>query len=135
MVKKMPKALKVQPEIDPTETAPIILALEDFRKVGEVLNGTHWQSDVSRALGISKSQVTRYLDSSGNPGTSRPLTPLIAAQLQFVITERIRDLAALFQLAGMPHAGDAQAEAAIDMIQQALDLVPGKRPPRRLAAV
>jgi hypothetical protein len=117
----------------PAEEAKVVLSQEGFRQIGETLNGTHWQSDVARDLGCSKSQITRYLDTSGNPKTSRALNPLIADQLQYVIGERILELVALFHVEGMPFAGQPEAEAAVDAITKAIDKVPGRRPPRHSA--
>lgn len=112
------------------EETPVVLTQEGFRQIGETLNGTHWQSDVARDLGCSKSQITRYLDTTGNPKTSRALSPIIADQLQYVVAERISELADLFNIEGMPHAGTAEALASIAEIKAALERVPGRIPRR-----
>lgn len=114
----------------PSDEAKVVLTREDFRRIGETLNGSHWQSDVARDIGCSKSQITRYLDTSGNPRTSRVLTVQIAEQLQHVIVQRIGELVDLFNIEGMPHANTTAARMTIDEIKEALERVPGREPPR-----
>lgn len=108
------------------DNKPTALSQELFRQIGETLNGTHWQSDVARNLGISKSQVTRYLDTSGNPRTSRTLTPMITDQLHHIIVNRIGELTALLSLPGMPYAGDAKVAEVVRTIAKALQAVPAR---------
>lgn len=110
--------------------APRVLTQEGFRRIGETLNGTHWQSDVAREIGISKSQITRYLDTSGNPRTSRPIPPSMGPELQHIINGRILELAELIDLPGMPWAGTDQAVTAKALLADATRLVEGKPPAR-----
>lgn len=103
-----------------------ILSPEDFRLIGSTLNGDHWQADIAKAIGCSKSQVTRYLNKS------RDLNPMVARNLQFIINDRIVALTRLMDLHGMPHAGSPEVSAALDMITDALAAVPGQQPPREI---
>lgn len=106
-------------------TAPI-LSPDDFRRIGSTLNGDHWQADIAKAIGCSKSQVTRYLNQS------RDLNPMVARHLQFIINERIVALTRLMGLHGMPHAGTPEAHQALQAIAAALDPLPGQQPPREV---
>ncbi|USN14157.1 hypothetical protein PAPPERLAPAPP_04830 [Brevundimonas phage vB_BpoS-Papperlapapp] len=105
---------------------PPILSPEDFRLIGSTLNGDHWQADIAKAIGCSKSQVTRYLNKS------RDLNPPVARHLQFILTERIVALAKLMNLHGMPYAGLSQVDEAVDAITTALEPLPGQQPPREV---
>ena len=103
---------------------PAVLTPEAFRQIGETLNGQHWQSDIAKAIGCSKSQVTRYLKNE------RTLNTLVSRHLQFLVVERIMALAALMDLPGMPYAGSQDASKAQSEIIAALADLPGKEPPR-----
>ena len=111
------------PAVAPTAA---ILSPEDFRLIGSTLNGDHWQADIAKAIGCSKSQVTRYLNKT------RDLNPMVARHLQFVVSERIKALSRLMDLHGMPYAGTAQAREAAETIAEALDPLPGQQPPREV---
>ena len=104
--------------------APTILTAADFRRIGHTLNGDHWQADIAKQIGCSKSQVTRYLNES------RVLNPLVARHLQYVVVERIMALAALMDLPGMPYAGTPMVSQAESEIIAALAGLPGQEPPR-----
>lgn len=103
-----------------------VLSPEDFRRIGSTLNGDHWQADIAKAIGCSKSQVTRYLNKT------RVLNPVVARHLQFVIAERIVALAQLMDLHGMPYAGLSQVDDAVAAITLALEPLPGQPPPREV---
>lgn len=83
--------------------------------IGETLNGTHWQADIAKLLGCSKSQVTRYLNKS------RGLTPLVAHQMRDIIAERIADLALMLRVQGMPAAAEPETDAAVKAIRRAAE--------------
>lgn len=83
--------------------------------IGETLNGTHWQADIAKLLGCSKSQVTRYLNKS------RGLTPLVAHQMRDIIAERIADLALMLRVEGMPASADPETDAAVKAIRRAAE--------------
>lgn len=104
--------------------AASILTTDDFRRIGRACNGVHWQADVASEIGVSRSQITRYLNGD------RIMSPLTARHLQFVIVEHITALAHLFEVSGMPHAGTEAAKTARDAILGALKRVPGQEPPR-----
>lgn len=103
---------------------PPVLTPEDFREIGATLNGGHWQSDIAKAIGCSKSQITRYLNNE------RTMSPLVARQLQFLIVERMMALAHVMGLPGMPHAGSDRLAQAQSEIAAALADLPGQEPPR-----
>ena len=111
------------PAVAPTTP---ILSPEDFRLIGSTLNGDHWQADIAKAVGCSKSQVTRYLNQS------RDLNPLVARHLQFIIVDRIIALVKLMNLSGMPYAGLSQVSEAVETVTQALEPLPGQQPPREV---
>ncbi|USN15416.1 hypothetical protein KIKIMORA_02700 [Brevundimonas phage vB_BpoS-Kikimora] len=94
---------------------PAILTPEDFRTIGEALNGTHWQADIAKLLLCSKSQVTRYLNKS------RGLTPLVARQMREILLDRIAELAALLEMEGMPNAEAVETQDAIRTILTVCD--------------
>lgn len=121
------RAAGARPDKTPTvaPTAPI-LSPEDFRRIGSTLNGDHWQADIAKAIGCSKSQVTRYLNQS------RDLNPMVARHLQFIICDRIAALTRLMDLHGMPYAGTAQAREVQTAIDKALEPLPGQQPPREV---
>lgn len=104
--------------------APCALTPDDFRLIGTTLNGKHWQADIAQLIGVSRSQITRYLKGE------RDINSLTPHHLQYVIVERIQQLAALIGLPAMPHSQSAQGRAAIEQIIKASSLVPGKEPPR-----
>lgn len=104
--------------------APRVLTPEDFRLIGTTLNGKHWQADIAQLIGVSRSQITRYLKSE------RDINSLTPYHLQYVIVERIQQLAALLSLPAMPHSQTAEGQAAIQQIMRATAQVPGKEPPR-----
>ena len=108
-----------------------VISPDDFKLIGRTLNGVHWQADVAYQIGCSKSQVTRYLKKSPDPRQHRELDPLISKHLQYLINERIEQLASLMALPGMPYSGTDLAEEVYQTIVQALEKVPGKYPPRR----
>lgn len=108
----------------PVAAAPAILTPEDFRIIGETLNGLHWQSDVAKALGCSKSQVTRYLNNE------RGMTTLVSRYLQFLMVERIMSMMALMDLPGMPFAGTDKLAQAQSEVAAAIADLPGLEPPR-----
>lgn len=110
----------------PTPVAPAwaVLTPEDFRTIGSTLNGDHWQADIAKLIGCSKSQITRYLNKS------RDLNPLISRHLQFVIIERIGQLLKLLDLPGMPYAGSQEVKDAQRALADALAPLSGQEPPR-----
>lgn len=103
---------------------PPVLTKENLRVIGRTLNGAHWQADIASLIGLSKSQVTRFLNGQ------RELNPLISQHLQYVVVERIIQLAQLLHVEGMPYAGSRTAEDVILAIEAAVDKVPGQEPPR-----
>lgn len=109
---------------------PPVLTPEDFARIGQTLNGKHWQADIAALIGCSKSQVTRYLKKSPDPRNHRDLNPLTAKHLQFVIVERIRDLVQCLNVPGMPYAGSPETLAAVLGIDQVLTPIAGQEPPR-----
>lgn len=104
--------------------APPILTPEQFRVVGTTLNGKHWQADIGQLIGISRSQVTRYLN------REREINAMVPRHLQYVVVERIIQLAHLMDLPGMPHAGSDEVKQAIAAIVEAAQKAPGQEPPR-----
>lgn len=121
------RATGARPDKTPTvaPSAPI-LSPTDFRRIGSTLNGDHWQADIAKAIGCSKSQVTRYLNQS------RDLNPMVARHLQFIICDRIAALTRLMDLHGMPYAGTRQVREAQTAIDKALEPLPGQQPPREV---
>jgi hypothetical protein len=109
---------------------PPVLTPEDFARIGQTLNGKHWQADIAALIGCSKSQVTRYLKKSPDPRNHRDLNPLTAKHLQFVIVERIRDLVQCLNVPGMPYAGSAETLVAVGEIDRVLTPIAGQEPPR-----
>lgn len=101
-----------------------VLTPETFRTIGSTLNGKHWQADIGQLIGISRSQVTRYLNGE------RDINPLVPRHLQYVIVERIQALADLLELPGMPYAGSDVARKARKQIIDATIAIPGQEPPR-----
>lgn len=101
-----------------------VLTPENFRTIGSTLNGDHWQADIAKQIGCSKSQITRYLNKS------RDLNSLSSRHLQFVIIERISQLTKLLDLPGMPYAGSQEVKEAARTISTALAPLPGQEPPR-----
>lgn len=102
-----------------------VLTKESLRKIGEGLNGRHWQTDIASRLGDSKSQMSRYLKGD------RQLSPLLPRHLQFILNQRIEEIAALLNTPGMPYAGTPEAQEVEETIRAALDKIPGSRPPRK----
>jgi len=103
---------------------PTVLTAEDFRQIGRVLNGEHWQADVASQIACSKSQITRYLN-----GT-RDLTPLTGKHLQYVLVERVTALLGAMGTLGMPYHGSQALVDATKIIEEALATLPGQEPPR-----
>lgn len=103
---------------------PAVLTPTQFRKIGSTLNGKHWQADIGQLIGISRSQVTRYLKAE------REMNALVPKHLQFVVVERIAQLAALLDLPGMPYAGSERIQGVISRINAEIATVPGQEPPR-----
>jgi hypothetical protein len=91
---------------------PAVLTPAQFRKIGSTLNGKHWQADIGQLIGISRSQVTRYLKAE------REMNALVPKHLQFVVVERIAQLAALLDLPGMPYAGSERIKGVISQDQR-----------------
>ncbi len=110
--------------VDKAKAEPV-LSPDDFRAIGSALRGTHWQSDVAIAIGVSKSQVTRYLNQT------RDLNAVTAQHLQYVIVDQIQSLVRLMDLPGMPHADTPALERATSEMLKALGRVPGQTPPER----
>lgn len=104
---------------------PPVLSRLDFRVIGYTLNGEHWQADVAKLTGISRSQVTRYLNGE------REMSPMTGQHMQFVVVERIAALAKVMDRPGMPYAGSPELQEAIQTILTAVGTVPGKEPPRK----
>lgn len=102
-----------------------VLTKESLRKIGEGLNGRHWQTDIASRLGDSKSQMSRYLKGD------RQLSPLLPRHLQHILVQRMEEIAALLNTPGMPYAGTPEAVEAEEAIRAALGKVPGSRPPRK----
>lgn len=104
--------------------APRVLTPEDFRLIGTTLNGKHWQADIAQLIGVSRSQITRYLKSE------RDINSLTPYHLEYVIVERIAQLVALLEVTGMPYAGTPLLQGVISRINAEIAQVPGKEPPR-----
>lgn len=95
-----------------------VLSAADVREIGETIGGRpHWQADVARQCGYSKSVMTRYLNGS------RPLNGLLARQLQKLMVNKIESLARLLGRPGMPAAADPRTEEAQDLIARAVKLL------------
>jgi hypothetical protein len=103
---------------------PAVLTPETFRTVGSTLNGKHWQADIGQLIGISRSQVTRYLK------REREMNALVPKHLQYVVVERINQLIEVMALPGMPYANDPALKEVMDEIRAAIARVPGQEPPR-----
>lgn len=103
---------------------PPVLSKEHFRHVGRTLNGEHWQADIAKLTGVSRSQVTRFLNGE------REINALLSRHMQFVVAERIVQLADAMDTPGMPYAGSQELAQAIKAIKTAVGSVPGQEPPR-----
>jgi len=104
--------------------SPDILTREGLRKIGSTLNGARWQADIAALLGYSKSQITRFLNGQ------RDLNALLGPQLQFVICERMHQLAELMNVEGMPYANSSEVAEFIAKIEELTKKLPGTEPPR-----
>lgn len=94
-------------------TKPYVADAELLRRVGQRLYGTHWQADFSKQIGVSKAQVTRWLNGS------RVIPGTLNIGLQQVVVETIIALAATLKEPGMPE--DEQVDAAAAAIIQAAE--------------
>lgn len=108
--------------VDPNTSEPILLSPDAVRLIGSTLGGeAHWQADLARRIGYSKSNITRYLNGS------RPTNPLLAQQMRKVILERIGALANLLNTPGLPAADDIATKTGQTLIRQGLATMQGKR--------
>lgn len=94
-------------------SGPVLLTPDQVRQIGETIGGrTHWQADLARTLGCSKSQITRYLNGSRDTNT------VLAADLETLILKQITELTSLLTIPGLP--GAERAKAIQDDINGAL---------------
>lgn len=94
------------------------LSKDDVFKIGKTIGGSkHWQADLGRQVGYSKSMITRFLN-----GT-RPTTPLLARGLKRVIIGKLAELSKLLILVGLPRADDPETVRAQALITEALAIL------------
>ncbi len=106
-------------------TAPThVLNRENLGLIGRAMNGAHWKADVAALLGCSKSQLTRVLNGQREPNA------MLAQHMQYVLAERIVEIAELMRVDGLPYAGTPDVEAFISNIKALVERVPGQEPPR-----
>lgn len=103
---------------------PTVLTPVDLRQIGRTLNGEHWQADIAALIGVSRSQVTRYLNGE------REMNTLLARHLQYVVIERIGQLTSVLNTPGMPYAGTPHLRKVMETIMDATATLPGQEPPR-----
>jgi len=90
---------------------------DDLRKIGRALGGTHWQADVARDISMSKSQITRYLDTSRTPDM------LFTSSLRGVMIDKISTIASHLTTAGLPQNKSARTKEALALIKEAVKLL------------
>lgn len=77
-----------------------ILNKETIRRIGYTIAGKHWQADVAQAMGISKSQMTRWLNGS------RSMPPTLNIAFEQVIYDKLVALADCLVMPGMPRSSE-----------------------------
>lgn len=82
-----------------------ILTPEVITQIGQTVNGTHWSADMARACDVSKSYVSRVLDTSRKPDTA------FARNLQRWMISRVEDISKTLDAPGMPGPSDAVKKA------------------------
>lgn len=93
----------------------ILLSAEDLRTIGEACGGkAHWQADMARDIGYSKSNMTRYLNES------RPTNPMLARLLRRVMLTRLKVITGLLSTAGLPGFDSPETMEAQALIRAGL---------------
>lgn len=106
---------------DADADGPEVLSAEDLRVIGATIGGTpHWQADIARIVGYSKSNMTRYLNGS------RKTNPLLGRQIRKLMLTKIAALTRLLATPGLPGSDDPDTVAAQAMITKALKLLDHK---------
>lgn len=112
--------------VDQDTSAAVLLSPDDVRLIGKTLGGeAHWQADLARRIGYSKSNITRYLNGS------RPTNPLLAQQMRKVILERIAALTDLLNTPGLPAADHIATKTGQTLIRQGLSTIHAHAHPKR----
>lgn len=100
---------------------PELLSKEAVAALGEAIGGrTHWQSDLARRCGVSKSQVTRYINGE------RPTNTILAHDLKGLVLDKIETLGELLSTPGLPEADAPEVAQAQEMIRDAIALLRGE---------
>ncbi|AXQ68345.1 HTH DNA binding protein [Caulobacter phage CcrBL10] len=96
----------------------MLLSPEAIGQIGEALGGrTHWQASIARRVGVSKSQITRYLN-----GDRTPNTALGDSYLELMV-DNIEELSELLATPGLPQADSPEVSEARRHIEQAVRLL------------
>ncbi|AFO71687.1 hypothetical protein Ccr2_gp145 [Caulobacter phage Ccr2] len=104
-----------------TSTGAVLLSKEAIGQIGEALGGrTHWQASIARRVGVSKSQITRYLNGDRTPNTA------LGDIFMDLIVGNIEELSDLLSTPGLPEAEGAVVAEAQRHIQQAVQLLRDK---------
>lgn len=108
---------------------------------GSVLFGTHWQADLGRAIGLSRSQISRImknldpklhlLSQEKQARAVRTMPVNFSISLKEVVLKKILDLAALLDTPGMPYHDTPEMEEAQKHILKAAKLLRGETHLRR----
>ncbi|AFU86629.1 HTH DNA binding protein [Caulobacter phage CcrRogue] len=98
-----------------------LLSPEAIGQIGEALGGrTHWQASIARRVGVSKSQITRYLN-----GDRTPNTALGDSYLELML-DNLAELSDLLSTPGLPQADGADVAEAQRHIHHAVRLLRDK---------
>uniref|UniRef100_A0AB74UKM4 HTH cro/C1-type domain-containing protein n=1 Tax=Caulobacter phage BL57 TaxID=3348355 RepID=A0AB74UKM4_9VIRU len=102
----------------------VLLSKEAIGEIGEAIGGrTHWQASAARRVGVSKSQMTRYLNGDRTPNTA------LADAFHDLMLDNIAELGDLMSTPGLPHADEPIVAEAQALIKKAVYMMRyGHRP-------
>jgi len=91
--------------------------------IGKTLSGTHWQSEIARDLGYSKSFITRASNGARSPDHK------FLDGLRDLMIDKVENIGKLLDTDGLPHADKRPTKEAQKLIAQAVKLLRKQKPP------
>lgn len=88
-----------------------------LEKIGQALGGRHWQSDMARESGKSKSQITRFLNKERTP------TVAFGLALNRILVDKIEDVTGFIQYKGAPNVDASNVAAGIKALRKGIALL------------
>lgn len=101
----------------PRQLNEIIVQSRDIQKIGKAIGGIHWQADLARQIGCSKSFLTRAVD-----GTRAPDEDFLL-RFRAAMADRITEIAPLFETEGLPLADDPETKKVTKKLQEVVEIL------------